>query len=202
MAEPTGVSEVTTKGKIRLPLWAWAVVGGVVLGGGYLIYSRRKAAAAAAAAAATPTSGDQTGTSAGFTDPTTILPIFSGSQPTLAPPPAAQGIPQALSDLTIGKYTVTGKLAYYAPSSLGGSNPVTDRYPGGVAAIVYGLAGNPHNPDVINIAADTVFITLQNPDKIPPYANGTVINYTVHPETLTPAAAAAASGSTAATTTS
>lgn len=193
MAEPTGLNEVTTKGKIRLPLWGWGVVGLGVAGGGLLIYLRhRKSAAAAAAAAAQPAAPDPTAASAGFSTPTTILPIFQGTQPaTPATPSASGGIPSAIADLNMGSYTVTGRLAYYSPASLGGTPAVTDAYPSGVAAIVYGLAGNPHNPDIINIASQLVFITLANPGKIPPYPKGTVLQYPIHPETLTPAAASA-----------
>lgn len=193
--DPAGTATVAG---ITLPKSVWIIGGAALTGGAYLLYRRRKAAQAAAATSTdSPANALSTGAAgpdngAGYNTPVTILPIFQGTQPPLATPPAPTGIPDALSDLTMKTYTVTGKIAYYAPTSLGGTNPVTDRYPGGAAAIVYGLAGNPHNPDVINIASETVLLTLANPGKIPPYAVGTKLQYPAHPETLTPAAAAAA----------
>lgn len=68
MPSPTGVSkpgEVTSKDKIRLPVWGWALLGGATLVIGWRFYQARKANQAAAAQPATT---DTTGTV-----PTTIL---------------------------------------------------------------------------------------------------------------------------------
>lgn len=43
MAAPTKATETTTKDQIRLPMWGWAVLGGITLVVGWRFYQARKA---------------------------------------------------------------------------------------------------------------------------------------------------------------
>lgn len=84
--EPTRPSEVVTKDRIKLPLWMWIVVGGIVLGGTVYVYKARKASAAQQAAAnATTTPSGPTPAQSLYADPTTILPMFQGTAVNTAP---------------------------------------------------------------------------------------------------------------------
>jgi len=82
-------SEVTSKDKIRLPVWGWALLGGVTLVVGWRFYQARKANSAAAAS---PVSADTSGNI-----PTTILgPSDNGEDRELS---GQEAILQAIKDL-------------------------------------------------------------------------------------------------------
>lgn len=92
MPSPAGVSkpsEVTSKDKIRLPVWGWALLGGGTLVVGWRFYQARKANQAAAAS---PVAADTSGTV-----PTTILgPSDNGEDRELS---GQEAILQAIKDL-------------------------------------------------------------------------------------------------------
>lgn len=152
----TRPGEVLPKDKIRLPMWAWAVLGGVVLGGGYLFYRHRQAASAAATQAAAQ-ANNPTASSAGYQTPTTILPIFQGGQPATGPTDSWAVQQYNHPPLPVAGYTVTGQV-----------HP-TDQYPGGVVMAAYGVPIT----DTQDIATFIPLIMLLNPGLSVPYPVGT-----------------------------
>lgn len=89
----THPEDVTTKDKIRLPLWMWIVAGGIVLGGSIYVYKARKASAAQAAAAQQAPTLNPTPSQGAF-DPTSILPMFQGQAVQNMSPPSSPTGPQ------------------------------------------------------------------------------------------------------------
>lgn len=160
---PTGIGEVVEKGKIKLPLWAWAVIGGVVIGGGYWFYKKRQAAAAAANSASGTTT---TASSAGYTDPTTILPMFQGDVVSEQQfQDLYNQVQQLASPATPTKpYTVTAQQI----SGNWDSNAI------GLATIVYGLK-DPTEQDATLGAAQIVEANPQI-NWAQPLSKGTTVN--------------------------
>lgn len=174
MAEdPTRPGEVVTKGKIKLPLWAWAVVGGVILGGGYLFYKRRQTAAAAAA----NTTATTPATATGYQSPTTILPMFQGTQPMTGQ--QFQQLQAANPPLPYSIYTVTGQ-GHYQLQAAGA--PITDQWPAGAVISAYGLSTS----DILNIDFYATILTLMNPGVTSPYPVGTKLRMPYNGTTTAP----------------
>lgn len=192
------IGEFLSVKRMGMPTWVWATGGVAVLAFGVMYYRQKKAGATTATATDTPDGAGADDASSAPTSQAAFPMPYSGgdvfvnvpSQPQ-TPVATNSGIPAAYANRAMGSYVVKGTAAYNAASSLGVKNPVTDQYPGGVAAIVYGLAGNKNNPDILNIAADVPEIVLVNPTKIPPYPIGTTLSYVLHPERLAPVTTAA-----------
>lgn len=116
----THLGDPTTKDKIKLPMWAWIAGGAVVLGVGYFYYRSRQSAAAAAANTATtvPTSG--------YVDPTTILPMFQGTQPATPTASSGNGDVYNASGQDTGQYLYGGAQLNYLNQNIGSFGLTTD----------------------------------------------------------------------------
>lgn len=136
---PTGLGDIVSKDKIKLPLWMWVVGGAAALGIGVFVYRARKAQTAAASAppAATPAPAGPT-----YQDPTTILPIFQGSTA-----------------------TQTGTQPWYPPGVTTGFWYTTPKamYPPEVAQQAYNDYGFNGGPDFVTLAVQTLHLELANP---------------------------------------
>lgn len=172
----THPGDVVEKGKIKLPMWAWVVIGAGALGVGYIMYRKYQAGSAAATQqnSATPTTG--TGSPL-YSDPTTILPMFQGSS--ALTDQQFDKLAQDNPPLPYRLYTVTGKGSYKIPQASGStsaSGPVNDQWPTGVAIAAMGLSPN----DIVNISYYAALITMENLGQLSPYPVGTTLRVPVN----------------------
>lgn len=114
MADTGGGSGLARRGWGGLPIWAWAVVGGVALGGVYVLFLRHRTST-------TDTSATDTSQFPAYAspDPTTIVPTE----------PNGPGVSsQQLADLASAINTLSGKLSTPA-SGTGSGGTVTTTTP-------------------------------------------------------------------------
>lgn len=197
------LQDFMTRKALGVPMWLWVGAGSALVAGGYFYWKKSKAATTTTDTSTTDTStpssdaaGDTSavGTPTFFPQPanSSVFVNLPDSTPQASAP--STDIPTSLTNRQLGTYVVKGVPVYKTANT---SNPVTDQYPGGVAAAIYGLSGGTlTNPkaevDYINIAMDALEIEMLNPTTLPPYPKGTQLKYVLHPERLAPVTTPAA----------
>lgn len=171
-----------------LPTWGWiAIAGGVVAFAAWYYIRGKQGASAASTQASTSPAG-----TAGYTSPTTILPIFQGSTPGTNGLSNAQfqQLQQANPPLPDAVYTVKGTGSYQIPTQAGGAasngGAINDQWPAGAVIAAYNLSPS----DLLNISVYSTLLMVMNPGLTAPYPVGTQLkmpfNGTVPPPNSAP----------------